>query len=83
MKTTFSVTFEYRARAPFRMLSDGQHSIEDVAEDMMRVPQPQRSRRFQEMSDAAEAYFRALENTSDGDAEGILALRERLDGLRH
>ena len=60
-----------------------QHSIEDVAEDIMRVPQPQRSRRFQEMSEAAEAYFRALESTSEGDAEGIQALRERLDRLRH
>ena len=59
-----------------------QRSIEDVAEDIMRVQQPQRSRRFLEMSEAAEAYFRALENVSDDDAEGIQALRERFDQLR-
>ena len=60
-----------------------QHSIEDVAEGIMHVQQPQRSQRFLEMMEAAEEYFAALEGTSEQDEAGILALRDRLDQLQH
>ena len=59
------------------------HSIEDVAEDIMRVELPQRSRRFSEMSQAAEEYFRAIEDGGDQDSRSIEELRRKLDRLQH
>lgn len=58
-----------------------QHSVEDVAEDMMQIQHPQRSRRFVQMSAAAEDYFRALED-SDRTPAQLQALRDRLDQLQ-
>lgn len=58
-----------------------QQSIEDVAENIMGVEQPQRSRRFQDMVAAAEKYFRAIENTSMDDPGAIRVLRDNLDRL--
>ena len=58
-----------------------QQSIEDVAENIMGVEQPQRSRRFQDMVAAAEEYFRAIENTSMDDPRAIRILRDKLDRL--
>ena len=58
-----------------------EQSIEDIAEDIMRVQQPQRSRRFQEMIAAAEDYFGALESSSDHDSATVRSLRNRLDQL--
>jgi predicted ATP-binding protein involved in virulence len=37
-----------------------QRSIEDIAEDVMGVPMPQRSKRWQDMMKAAEEYYRLL-----------------------
>jgi len=39
-----------------------EQSIEDVAENIMGVAQPQRSKRFQDMVHAAEQYFRVIES---------------------
>ena len=58
-----------------------QQSIEDVAEDIMGVRVPQRSRRYQEMMRAADEYYRAIENTNGGSSQDIDALREKLDEL--
>ena len=60
----------------------GEQSIEDVAEDVMGVEQPQRSRRFQAMLAAAEEYYRIMESASGKeDPKTVEALRERLDEL--
>ena len=57
-------------------------SVEDVAEDIMGVEQPQRSKRFHDMLRAAEKYYEALENASaNEDQETIHSLRQKLDEL--
>ena len=57
-------------------------SIEDVAESIMGVEQPQRSRRYREMMDAAEQYYRVIENAArETDPEMVQALRDQLDLL--
>ena len=56
-------------------------SIEDVAEDIMGIGIPQRSRRYRKMMHAAEEYYKAIENTNGGSGHDIDALRKRLDEL--
>ena len=57
-------------------------SVEDVAENIMGVDQPQRSKRFQEMMQAAEEYYRLIEGaTGESDPGEVQALRDRLDLL--
>ena len=59
-----------------------EQSIEDVAENIMGVAQPQRSKRFRDMVDAAEQYFRVLEAAEEeNDSKMVQKLRERLDEL--
>ena len=59
-----------------------EQSIEDVAENIMGVAQPQRSKRFQDMIDAAEQYFRVIESSKEEkDPRVVQKLRERLDEL--
>ena len=59
-----------------------EQSIEDVAENIMGVAQPQRSKRFRDMVDAAEQYFRVLEAAEEeNDSKTVQKLRERLDEL--
>ena len=67
---------EYQPERP------AEQSIEDVAEEIMGVEQPQRSRRFQEMVDAAQRYYGAIENAGEaGGSETARELREELDRL--
>lgn len=55
-------------------------SIEDIAADEMQVREVQRSRRFQEMQQAAAEYFSLIEEgTAHGDLEQA---KQRLDTLR-
>ena len=57
-------------------------SIEDVAENIMGVEQPQQSQRFQKMVSAAEEYFHLIERESEANnPEKVKSLRERLDEL--
>ena len=59
-----------------------EQSIEDVVENIMGVAQPQRSKRFHDMVDAAEQYFRVIESCEeDKDPRVVRKLRERLDEL--
>ncbi len=57
-------------------------SIEDIAEQVMGVEVPQRSERYQKMMEAAEEYFRVLQEARATTApEQREALKRRLDEL--
>lgn len=57
-------------------------SIEDIAEAVMGVDMPQRSRRHEEMMEAAREYFAALEEAEGTrNPERIEVLKRRLDEL--
>ena len=55
--------------------------IEDIVEEVMGVPVPQRSRRYQEMYDAAKEYYRVLRQTQGADERVKVELKARLDEL--
>lgn len=55
-------------------------SIEDISEDVQQVELPQQSRRFIEMYNTAQDYYRVLSDTSTSDAQK-LELSQRLDQL--
>ena len=55
-------------------------SIEDIAENVMGVDLPQKSKRYREMMGAAETYFRLL-RAPDGNATEIAAAERRLNEL--
>ena len=54
-------------------------SIEDIAEDIMKVPVPQYSEKKQKMYQAAEAYFKAVKNSAS--EEEMIRLKEQMDLL--
>jgi len=56
-------------------------SIEDITENVMGVPMPQKSQRYLEMIDAAENYFLALRESQLGNEAQIKSLKLRLDQL--
>lgn len=57
-------------------------SVEDVAENIMGVDQPQRSKRFQEMMKSAAEYYSLIEGaTTETDPREVQALRDQLDRL--
>ena len=56
-------------------------SIEDIAEDEMGVPVPQRSRRNEEMVEAAKKYYAALESGRQSNGQTLEQLKWRLDEL--
>ncbi len=57
-------------------------SIEDIAEDIMGVAQPQHSRRYMEMLKAAERYYTAIDDAAAAcDPAEIEKLRNCLDEL--
>ena len=69
-------------REPCEPERPGEQSIEDIAENIMDVEQPQRSRRFQRMVAAAERYYSVIEGaTEERDEEDARSLREELDRL--
>ncbi len=56
-------------------------SIEDIVESVMRVPVPQRGQRYQDMHEAARAYFAVLESAKGADDVTRQQLKQRLDEL--
>jgi predicted ATP-binding protein involved in virulence len=56
-------------------------SIEDIAEEVMDIPVPQRSKRYQDMYDVAAEYFDLLEQMTDADEAKMSELKNRLDEL--
>ena len=60
-----------------------EQSVEDVAENVMGVDQPQRSKRFRDMIAAAEEYYELIDDSStlDGADSKRHEIRDRLDQL--
>ena len=56
-------------------------SIEDIAEGVMGVPLPQRGQRYQDMYDAAQAYYQVLQQAAGADDATRQELKARLDEL--
>ncbi len=56
-------------------------SIEDIAEGVMGVPIPQRGQRYQDMYDAAQAYYQVLQQAASADDATRQVLKARLDEL--
>ena len=56
-------------------------SIEDITENVMGVPTPQKSQRYLDMIDAAEGYYRLLREGAPSNALQLSALKSRLDEL--
>ena len=56
------------------------YSIEDVAEETMGVESPQRSRRFLEMEDAAERYYKLLDGLTD-ESPNVREAKAELDRI--
>ena len=55
-------------------------SIEDIAENVMSIKLPQKSKRYHDMMDAAEKYFRLL-RASSGNPAKLAAAEKRLNEL--
>ena len=55
-------------------------SIEDIAENVMSIKLPQKSKRYHDMMDAAKEYFSLLRDTS-GDSTKLAAAEQRLNEL--
>ena len=69
-------------RNPDEPESLDEQSIEDIAEDIMGVDQPQRSRRFRDMVAAAGKYYSVIEQAPEKEnSEDVRALRDQLDRL--
>ncbi len=56
-------------------------SIEDIVEEIMDIPVPQRSKRYQDMYDTATQYYALLENADPGDSSELRKLEEKLKEL--
>ncbi|MEQ9669088.1 AAA family ATPase [Coleofasciculus sp. G2-EDA-02] len=56
-------------------------SIEDITEYVMGVDIPQRSERYQKMMEAAEEYYRVLQEAQEANPEKIEQLKTKLDKL--
>lgn len=56
-------------------------SIEDIVEGVMGVPVPQRGQRYQDMHEAAKAYFAVLESAKGADDATRQRLKQQLDAL--
>lgn len=56
-------------------------SIEDIAENVMHVPNIYRSERYQKMMEAAQKYYHILQKANDSTPEEIERLKVELDDL--
>jgi predicted ATP-binding protein involved in virulence len=56
-------------------------SVEDIAEDLQGVENPQRSKRWQDMMEAAEEYYAVLRDAKGKSPEEVALLKNRLDEL--
>ena len=61
-----------------RFVEPGDTSIEDIAETVMGVPQPQRGQRFLELKQRAQEFYELLEN-QPVDAAAKAEAQQRLD----
>jgi predicted ATP-binding protein involved in virulence len=65
-------------------LASGEYSnksIEDIAESVMGIPIPQRSKRYQRMYEAAKEYYRVLQDAQGASPERANELKSKLDEL--
>ncbi len=76
-----AVPLDPLAAQPAPGQSFSNRSIEDIAEDVMGVPMPQRSQRYQHMYEAAKEYYRLLEQAPAADEAQLADLEQRLDQL--
>jgi predicted ATP-binding protein involved in virulence len=56
-------------------------SLEDIAENIQGVEMPQKSLRFRQMMEAAEAYYKQLHECADESDPQTQSLKQRLDEL--
>jgi predicted ATP-binding protein involved in virulence len=56
-------------------------SVEDIAADLQGVENPQRSKRWQDMMEAAEEYYAVLRDAKGKSPEEVARLKNRLDEL--
>ncbi|HHQ4525241.1 TPA: AAA family ATPase [Aeromonas veronii] len=56
-------------------------SIEDIVEDIMSIPMPQRSERYKKMYEAAAEYYSVLAQAGNAGGEKLETLKNRLDEL--
>ena len=56
-------------------------SIEDIIEEIMEIPLPQRSKRLEEMYNTAKIYYELLEESKESDEKMIVEIKEKLDQL--
>lgn len=61
-----------------QFVSPTDRSIEDIAESVMGVPQPQRGQRFLELKERAQAFYELLES-KPADKEAAESLKHKLD----
>ncbi|ELC3192383.1 AAA family ATPase [Escherichia coli] len=67
--------------SPAPSMSFSAKSIEDIVENVMDVPLPQRSQRYQEMHDVAVKYYQLLEQGQNAEGAEVLRLKDELDAL--
>lgn len=68
--------------APTSQAKYANRSIEDITEDVMKIPVPQRGERYQKMYDAAIEYYRLLDEASGNISdERKVAIKADLDRL--
>ncbi|WP_028315511.1 AAA family ATPase [Desulfatibacillum aliphaticivorans] len=67
--------------APGPGCSFANRSIEDIVEEIMGIEKPQRSKRYQDMYNAALEYYKVLEQGKDVDKKTKARLKEKLDIL--
>lgn len=70
-----------RIASPAPEVSFSDKSIEDIVEDVMDIPLPQRSQRQQEMYDVAKKYYALLEQGKNADVTQTDKLKMELDAL--
>lgn len=70
---------DFATPAPSSEYSD--RSIEDIVEDVMGIPVPQRSKRYEEMMNTAKEYYKLLKQGEGASEQKLDALRIELDKL--
>jgi len=74
-------TFQTGTAAPAPDHSFSNRSIEDIVEEIMNVPVPQRSNRYQQMYEAAKEYYSILQEAKNADETRKEQLKQKLDEL--
>ena len=79
LKTIESLPLGIAAPGPGATFTN--RSIEDIVESVMGVPTPQRGQRYQDMYNAAQAYYKVLQQAAGADDATRQVLKARLDEL--